>query len=154
MMAKRSAGLLMYRTKSGALEVFLAHPGGPFWAGKDQGAWTLPKGEYGPDEEPLVAAQREFNEETGFDSVGPFMDLGSVQLKSGKIVKAWAFEGDGDPDQLRSNTCEIEWPPRSGMLVEIPEIDRGLWFTMMEARVKIRPELCELLARLDSLVRP
>lgn len=144
----------MYRMKSGTLEVFLAHPGGPFWAGKDQGAWTLPKGEYGPDEEPLVAAQREFNEETGFTAIGPFIDLGSVQLKSGKIVNAWAFEGDCDPDQLRSNTCEIEWPPRSGTRLRIPEIDRGLWFTMTEARVKIRPELRELLLRLDSLAGP
>ena len=153
-MAKRSAGLLMYRTKNGALEVFLAHPGGPFWARKDQGAWTLPKGEYGSDEEPLAAAQREFHEETGFNVVGPFIDLGSVQLKSGKIVKAWAFEGDCDPDQLHSNTCEIEWPPRSGTRLEIPEIDRGLWLTIAEAKVKIRAELCELLSRLDSLIRP
>ena len=149
-MPKCSAGLLMYRTTSGSVEVFLVHPGGPFWATKDVSVWTLPKGEYGSDEQPLAAAQREFAEETGFTAAGPFVDLGSVQLKSGKIVTAWAFQGDCDPDRLRSNTCEIEWPPRSGTLLEIPEIDRGQWFNMTHARAKIRPELREFLSRLDA----
>src|SRR3984893_571383 len=111
---KRSAGLLMYRKRRGGIEVFLVHPGGPLWAEKDQGAWTLPKGEYEPDEDPLVAARREFQEETGFIVSDDFIELGSVRQKSGKIVIAWAFEGDCDPVELVSNTCEIEWPPRSG----------------------------------------
>jgi predicted NUDIX family NTP pyrophosphohydrolase len=149
---KRSAGLLMYRLRSGAIEVFLVHPGGPFWARKDQGAWTLPKGEYEPDEEPLAAARREFEEETGFPTEGSFLELGSVRQKSGKIVVAWAFEGDCDPSQLVSNTCEIEWPPRSGNRQEIPEVDRGEWFALKEAYERIRPEQGDLLTRLAEQV--
>src|SRR5271156_5970864 len=110
-MPKRSAGLLMFRRLSNGLEVFLVHPGGPLWAKKDKGAWTIPKGEYDADESPLAAAQREFEEETGFHATGEFVDLGSIKQKSGKIVTAWAFEGDCDPDKLISNKCEIEWPP-------------------------------------------
>jgi predicted NUDIX family NTP pyrophosphohydrolase len=136
-MAKRSAGLLMFRRKGGELEVFLVHPGGPFWAGKDAGAWTVPKGEYVEGEEPLDAAKREFAEETGFEARGEFIDLGTVRQTSGKIVNAWAFEGDCDPEKLVSNTCEIEWPPRSGRKLEIPEVDRGAWFTMEAARKRI-----------------
>src|SRR5271170_2293283 len=109
-MAKRSAGLLMYRKVRGVLEVFLVHPGGPFYAKKDEGVWTIPKGEYGSGEEPLDAAQREFTEETGFVARGPFVSLGEVKQKSGKRVVAWAFEGDSDPKLLTSNLCEIEWP--------------------------------------------
>jgi len=136
-MAKRSAGLLMFRRKGGKLEVFLVHPGGPFWSGKDAGAWTVPKGEYVEGEEPLDAAKREFTEETGFEARGEFIDLGTVRQTSGKIVNAWAFEGDCDPEKLVSNTCEIEWPPRSGRKLEIPEVDRGAWFTMEAARKRI-----------------
>lgn len=136
-MAKRSAGLLMFRRKGGELEVFLVHPGGPFWAAKDAGAWTVPKGEYMDGEEPLEAAKREFAEETGFPAQGEFIDLGTVRQTSGKIVNAWAFEGDCDPAKLRSNLCEIEWPPRSGKKREIPEVDRGAWFTLDQARAKI-----------------
>jgi predicted NUDIX family NTP pyrophosphohydrolase len=136
-MAKRSAGLLMFRRKGGEEEVFLVHPGGPFWAGKDAGAWTVPKGEYVDGEEPLDAAKREFTEETGFAAKGDFIDLGTVRQTSGKIVNAWAFEGDCDPGKLVSNTCEIEWPPRSGRKMEIPEVDRGAWFTVAEARKRI-----------------
>jgi len=151
-MAKRSAGLLMYRRKGGELEVFLVHPGGPFWAGKDAGAWTVPKGEYVEGEEPLDAAKREFAEETGFEAKGEFIDLGTVRQTSGKIVNAWAFEGDCDPGKLVSNTCEIEWPPRSGKQRSFPEIDRVAYFSLTTARRKIltgqRPFIEELVARL------
>jgi predicted NUDIX family NTP pyrophosphohydrolase len=142
----------MYRLRSDAIEVFLVHPGGPFWARKDQGAWTLPKGEYEQDEDPLAAARREFEEETGFPAGGRFLDLGSVRQKSGKVVVAWAFEGDCDPSQLVSNTCEIEWPPRSGNRQEIPEVDRGEWFLLKEAYERIRPEQGDLLTRLAEQV--
>jgi predicted NUDIX family NTP pyrophosphohydrolase len=136
-MAKRSAGLLMFRSTGGELEVFLVHPGGPFWTGKDAGAWTVPKGEYVDGEEPLDAAKREFTEETGFTAKGNFIALGTVRQTSGKIVNAWAFEGDCDPGKLKSNFCEIEWPPRSGKKLEIPEVDRGAWFGLSEARKRI-----------------
>ena len=152
-MAKRSAGLLMYRREQDEIEVFLVHPGGPYWANKDQGAWTIPKGEYDNEEEPFAAAQREFFEETGFTADGEFLSLGEVRQKSGKLVTAWAFLGDCDPTQLKSNTCEIEWPPKSGKRLQIPEIDRGRWFTMDVARGYIRTELDELLLRLNSLIR-
>ncbi len=146
--AKRSAGLLMYRRRNGAIEVLLVHPGGPIWARKNEGAWTLPKGEYEEDEDPLLAAQREFHEETGFRASGNFIELGSVRQKSGKVVIAWAFEGDCDPSQLVSNTCEIEWPPRSGKRLEIPEVDRGHWYGLDEAYRHIREEQRKLLERL------
>jgi predicted NUDIX family NTP pyrophosphohydrolase len=151
-MAKRSAGLLMYRSRQDETEVFLVHPGGPYWANKDQGAWTIPKGEYDDEEEPFAAARREFFEETGFTADGEFLSLGEVRQKSGKLVTAWAFVGDCDPTQLKSNTCEIEWPPKSGTRLQIPEIDRGGWFTMNDARRYIRAELDELLLRLSSLI--
>jgi predicted NUDIX family NTP pyrophosphohydrolase len=151
---KRSAGLLLYRTSSGALEVFLVHPGGPFWTHKDLGAWTLPKGEYLPDEDPLEAARREFREETGFpppySEDGRFLALGTVRQLSGKLVSGWAFEGDCDPAQLVSNTCTIEWPPRSGKQLEVPEVDRGAWFPLAEARQKI---LAAQIPFLDTLAR-
>ena len=142
---------MMYRHSGSEIEVFLVHPGGPFWAKKDKGAWTVPKGEYGPDEDALQAACREFREETGFTPIGPFVELGRVQQKSGKLVTVWTFEGDCDPDQLVSNTCEIEWPPRSGRRMEIPEIDRGRWFTIEQAREYIREEQRSLLAALLAL---
>jgi predicted NUDIX family NTP pyrophosphohydrolase len=146
--SKRSAGLLMYRRRKGEIEVLLIHPGGPLWARKDQGAWTIPKGEYEADEDPLTAARREFYEETGFIASGDFIELGSVRQKSGKVVTAWAFEGDCDPSKLVSNTCEIEWPPRSGRQMEIPEVDRGNWYSLAEARQYIREEQCKLLETL------
>ena len=148
-MAKRSAGLLMFRRSGEELEVFLVHPGGPLWARKDEGAWTIPKGEYGPDEDAQAAARREFEEETGFQAAGEFFELGSVKQKSGKVVRAWAFEGNCDPQKLVSNTCEIEWPPRSGKRIEIVEVDRGRWFIVAEARRYIREEQVGLL---DTLV--
>jgi predicted NUDIX family NTP pyrophosphohydrolase len=147
-----SAGLLMFRRMNGQSEVFLVHPGGPMWAKKDLGAWTLPKGEYGPDEPPLDAARREFTEETGFKTKGPFIEIGSVRQRSGKIVTAWAFEGDCDPATLKSNTCEIEWPPRSGRRLEIAEVDRGRWFSLRDADEYIREEQRELLRRFSEAV--
>ena len=120
---KKSAGLLMYRRKSGgALQVLLAHPGGPFWQAKDEGAWTLPKGEYDESESALAAAQREFKEETGFDVTPPFIELGEVVQKSGKHIKAWAFAGDCEPSSLSCNTFELEWPPRSGRRITAPDV--------------------------------
>jgi len=140
----------MFRKLNHQLEVFLVHPGGPLWAKKDKGAWTIPKGEYEENENPLVAARREFEEETGFQATGEFVDLGSIKQKSGKLVNAWAFQGDCDPAKLTSNTCEIEWPPRSGRHLEIPEVDRGRWFSMNEASEYIREEQRELLRRLSG----
>jgi predicted NUDIX family NTP pyrophosphohydrolase len=149
-----SAGLLMYRFgAAGQLQVLLAHPGGPFWRNKDEGAWTLPKGEYEPPEEPLDAARREFAEETGFDAPGPSLPLGEVKQKSGKRVAAWAFRGDCDPAALRCNTFEVEWPPRSGKRQSFPEIDRAQWFTLKEARGKILPAQRELLDRLEAALQ-
>ena len=151
-MPKRSAGLLMYRRTTGGLEVFLVHPGGPYWAKKGGAAWGIPKGEYHKGEEPLDAAKREFTEETGFTAVGRLIELGSIEQQSGKIVTAWAVEGDCDPADLVSNTCSLEWPPRSGRYVEIPEVDEGRWFGMSEARKTIRKEQEPLLTRLrDAL---
>ena len=124
----------MYRSRDSRLEVFLVHPGGPFWAKKDLGAWSIPKGEYVDGEQPLEAAKREFREETGFAAEGKFLELGAVQQASGKIVSAWAFAGDCDPARLVSNHCEVEWPPRSGRRIDIPEVDRGGWFSVSEAK--------------------
>lgn len=135
-MAKRSAGLLMFR-RTDPLEVFLVHPGGPFWSKKDFGAWSIPKGEYAEGEDPLEAAKREFSEETGFPTQGEFLELGTIKQAGGKFVSAWAFEGDCDPARLTSNLCEIEWPPRSGRLVEFPEVDRGGWFSLDDAKERI-----------------
>lgn len=149
-MPKRSAGLLLYRRRHGGIEVFLVHPGGPFWAKKDLGAWSIPKGEYGEDEEPSAAARREFQEETGFSSAGKLTELGTIRQAGGKLVSVWALEGDCDPAELVSNTCQIEWPPRSGRHMEIPEVDRGAWFGLAEAADRIlasqRPAL-ELLGQ-------
>ena len=127
----------MYRMRGGELQVLLAHPGGPFWARKDDGAWSIPKGEYGPDEDPLSAARREFAEETGMQAEGEAVALGSFRQSSAKIVDAWAIEGDFDPATLRSNTFTLEWPPRSGRMREVPEVDRVAWFTPAEALHKL-----------------
>jgi predicted NUDIX family NTP pyrophosphohydrolase len=150
-MSKKSAGLLMYRRSGdGSMQVLLAHPGGPYWRRKDEGAWTIPKGEYDAPEEPLAAAQREFTEETGFAVTPPFLPLGDIIQKSGKRVTAWALTGDGDPAQLSSNTFEMEWPPRSGRRQDFPEIDRIEWFGLDEARRKIIPAQRLLLDRLEQ----
>jgi|SRR5579862_5735130 len=138
-MAAISAGLLLYRRRSVGLEVFLVHPGGPYWARKDEGAWTVPKGLIEPGEDPLVAARREFTEETGFEAPAGAAerDLGTVQLPGGKRLRVWAVEGDCDPERLSSNLFELEWPPRSGRSQSFPEIDRGAWFEQPLALHKI-----------------
>ena len=145
-----SAGLLMYRLRGQEVQLFLVHPGGPYFARKDQGAWTIPKGEYGPEEEPLAAARREFQEETGFTPGTAFLELGSIRQAGGKLVTAWAFAGDCDPSALVSNTCMIEWPPRSGRQLAIPEVDRGAWFSLPEARLSIKSTQVPFLDRLLS----
>jgi predicted NUDIX family NTP pyrophosphohydrolase len=149
-MAKLSAGLLMFRRTEAGPEVFLVHPGGPFWAKKDLGAWSVPKGEYAEGEAPLEAAKREFQEETGFTVEGEPFELGTVRQAGGKIVSVWAMEGDCDPAKLVSNTCSIEWPPRSGRRMEIPEVDRGAWFGIEAARERI---LKSQLPVLDLLIQ-
>jgi len=138
-MPKRSAGLLMYRRSGGHLEVLLVHPGGPFWMKKDLGAWTIPKGEYTADEEPLAAATREFQEETGLVASGPFRPLTPIKQRGGKIVHAWAFEGDCDAGALKSNNFSLEWPRGSGRMQEFPEVDRAGWFRIEDAMRKILP---------------
>jgi predicted NUDIX family NTP pyrophosphohydrolase len=142
----------MYRRRAGRLDVLLVHPGGPFWATKDQGAWSIPKGEYTSEEDPLEAARREFREETGFAVEGEFKPLKPVKQPGGKVVSAWAFEGDCDPAAIRSNTVSIEWPPRSGRQQEFPEIDRAAWFSVEEARGKILKGQVDLLEELCRLV--
>jgi predicted NUDIX family NTP pyrophosphohydrolase len=151
-MPKRSAGLLMYRCREEGVEVLLVHPGGPFWAKKDLGAWSIPKGQYTPEEDPLAAARREFEEETGFPSEGKFLELQEVVQKGGKHVKAWGFEGDCDPEALKSNTFTMEWPPKSGKQEEFPEIDRAGWFTLMEAKQKILHSQLPLLEELEDIL--
>jgi predicted NUDIX family NTP pyrophosphohydrolase len=153
-MPKLSAGLLLYRRGRDGLEVFLVHPGGPFWAKKDLGAWSIPKGEYTEGELPLEAALREFREETGFAVDGHPIELGTVKQTGGKLVSAWALEGDCDPAALVSNTCFIEWPPRSGRQMEIPEVDRGGWFGIEAAREKIFNSQKPLLDLLIQRVNP
>jgi len=143
----------MYRLKSGVLEVLLAHPGGPFFQHKDDGCWTIPKGEPEPDEDLFSAAQREFKEETGFIPRGSFIRLQPIQQKGGKIVHAWAFEGDCDPENLRSNSCQIEWPPKSGKVIEFPEIDRAAFFDLPTALRKIKPRQEALLEELARLLK-
>jgi predicted NUDIX family NTP pyrophosphohydrolase len=151
-MSKVSAGLVMFRTRKGQLEVLLLHPGGPFWAKKDRGAWFVPKGEVHPGEDEFSAAKREFEEETGRKPRGKFLPLGSVKHKSGKKVVAWAFRGSWRPSALRSNTFRLEWPPHSGKFAEFPEIDRAEYFTLEAARAKIYPAEFELLVRLKEIL--
>jgi predicted NUDIX family NTP pyrophosphohydrolase len=148
-MPERSAGILLYRIGDRGLEVLLVHPGGPFFARKDDGAWGIPKGLYADDEEPLAAARREFAEELGSPCPdGPAVDLDEIRQKNGKQVTAWALAGDLDADSITSNTFTIEWPPRSGRRQEFPEIDRAGWFTLDAARVKILAAQAPLLDRL------
>ncbi|KUK49687.1 MAG: Putative NTP pyrophosphohydrolase [Parcubacteria bacterium 33_209] len=136
-MAKKSAGILLYRVKNKFLEVFLVHPGGPFWAKKDLGVWSIPKGEFTESEDPQDAAKREFQEELGIYCTGDFIPLTSIKQKGGKVVYAWALKNDIDPNQIKSNTFEMEWPLKSGKKQEFPEIDRGEWFGVLEAKQKI-----------------
>lgn len=149
-----SAGLLMFRLSDGVLQVLLVHPGGPFWQHKENGAWSIPKGGINEGEDPLAAAQREFQEETGFDCVGPFIPLKPIKQKSGKTVHAWAFQGDCDPARVRSINFEMEWPPYSGQMRSFPEVDRAAFFHLAEAKRKIIPAqasfISELVAKLKG----
>ena len=153
-MPQRSAGILLYRRRRGAIEVLLVHPGGPFWAKKDDGAWSIPKGVYEPGEDPLAAARREFAEETGAQLEGEAIALGSFRQSAAKIVDVWAVEGEFDPAGLESNTFTMEWPPRSGNMREVPEVDRAEWFTPEAASRKLlkgqRPMLEALLRHLGQ----
>lgn len=145
---QQSAGILVYRENERGLEVLIAHPGGPVFRGRDLGAWTIPKGEIEPGEDPLVAARRELAEETGFVLEGPFLPLGSIRQKSGKIVHAWACPGDVDPAKLKSNTFQMQWPPRSGRMQDFPELDRVVYADPELAQKKLNPAQAELVPRL------
>jgi predicted NUDIX family NTP pyrophosphohydrolase len=149
MAQKESAGLLLFRRPQGKLEVLLGHPGGPYWTGRHEGAWTIPKGGIHPGEDPLQTAIREFTEETSFVPAGPFLSLGQITQRSGKLVYAWAFEGDCDPARVSSIRTTTEWPPRSGRIIEIPEIDRVAFFSVDDARRVINVAQAELLDRLQ-----
>ena len=145
-MPKLSAGILVYRVKNKEIEVFLCHPGGPFYKNKDNGVWTIPKGEFDENEEAFAAAKREFKEETGQEIRGDFIPMRPIRYKDGKkIVYAWAVEGEVDPASIKSNTFLLEWPPKSGKRIETPEVDRGEWFAIEEAKQKILPSLSLLL---------
>jgi predicted NUDIX family NTP pyrophosphohydrolase len=144
----RSAGIVLHRVRDGAQEVLLVHPGGPYWARKDAGAWSIPKGEYEKGEDPLACARREFEEELGAEAPDDLVPLGEVRQRSGKYVTAWAGRGDLDASAIRSNTFTIEWPPRSGRMQEFPEVDRAEWFSVAEAREKINPAQAAFLDRL------
>jgi len=135
------------------MEVFLVHPGGPYWAKKDEGAWSIPKGEFDENEEPLAAAKREFREETGIQISGEFIQLNPVKQKSGKLVYAWAVEGDIDPEKIKSNSFEIEWPPRSGKMKSFPEIDKAAWFQLSDAQKKIIEAQSALIKELESKIQ-
>jgi len=149
----RSAGILLYRIRDGEPEVLIVHPGGPFWARKDAGAWSIPKGEHDDDEDAQACALREFEEETGTAlTPAALADLGTVRLKSGKLVAAWAVEGDLDADTITSNTFELEWPPRTGRTQEFPEIDRAEWFGLDAAREKLNPAQSAFVDRLEALL--
>lgn len=145
-----SAGLVLFRRRRDALEIFLAHPGGPFWKNRDAGAWTIPKGVLNEGEDPLAAAQREFEEETGIVPHGPFIELGAIRQRAGKLVHAWAWEGDADASSTTSNEMRTEWPRGSGQWITFPEIDRCAWFGVATARVKLNAAQSELLERLEA----
>jgi len=144
----------MYRWRDGRLEFLLVHPGGPFWARKDEGAWTIPKGEFQPGEDPLAAAKREFEEELGFAPAGEFVQLEPIKQKSGKLVQAWAFEGDCDPIAVKSNTFSLEWPPRSGRMMQFPEVDRAEFFPLEIGRKKINPAQASFLEQAQQKAQP
>jgi len=147
-MTKKSAGILMYRFREMKLQVFLVHPGGPFWARKDKAAWSIPKGEFDDLEAPLEAAKREFQEETGISVTGDFIDLGEVKQPGRKIIYVWAVEGDCDPAAIKSNTFEMQWPPKSGKYKSFPEVDRAGWFSLGAAREKLHKGQVVLIDRL------
>jgi predicted NUDIX family NTP pyrophosphohydrolase len=149
---KKSAGIILFRNRDSQLQVFLVHPGGPFWKNKDAGAWTIPKGEFTDEEDALEAAKREFKEEVGISIKGNFIPLQPVKQKSGKWVYAWALEKDLDSIKIKSNFFEIEWPPKSGQLKQFPEIDKGEWFTVEEAKLKIIPAQISFVEELNNNV--
>jgi predicted NUDIX family NTP pyrophosphohydrolase len=151
-MPKQSAGILLYRIKNNKPEVFLCHPGGPFYKKKDIGVWSIPKGEFDNEEEPLIAAKREFMEETGQEVKGNFIPLKPVKYKNGKIVYAWAMEGEIDEESIQSNLFPLEWPPKSGKYIDVPEVDRGEWFTIEMAKQKMLPALSPFLDELIEQV--
>jgi predicted NUDIX family NTP pyrophosphohydrolase len=151
-LARKSAGLLIHRIRDRQLQVFLVHPGGPFWAKKDLGAWSIPKGEHADSEDPLTVAKRELQEETGLEVQGEFVKLQTIRQAGGKLVTAFAVAADFDPGEIRSNSFEMEWPPRSGKLQQFPEVDRAQWFGIDEARVKILKSQLPLLDQLERLV--
>jgi predicted NUDIX family NTP pyrophosphohydrolase len=151
-MPKRSAGILMYRRPDAGLELLLVHPGGPFWAKKDLGAWSIPKGEYSEGEDAFEVARREFEEETGARPQGDFLPLGELVQPGRKIVTAWAVEGDLDPSELKSNLFDMEWPPKSGRRQSFPEVDRAQWFSPAEARRKILTGQSEFITRLREAI--
>jgi predicted NUDIX family NTP pyrophosphohydrolase len=148
--APRSAGILVYRRGDRGPEFLLVHPGGPYWEKKEAGAWSVPKGEYEQGEDPLQVACRELQEETGLRPVGPFLALTPVTQRGGKVVSAWGVEADFDPGRLRSNTFTMEWPPRSGLIREFPEVDRAEWLTLEQARAKLNPAQLPLLEELAA----
>jgi predicted NUDIX family NTP pyrophosphohydrolase len=150
--AKTSAGILLYRGQGAQLEVFLVHPGGPFWANKDDASWSIPKGEYEGDADALEAAKREFTEETSFSTAGAFVPLTPRRQPSGKLISAWAVAGDVDAAKLRSNTFSMEWPPKSGTQQEFPEVDRGGWFDLQSARRKLARGQLPFLTELESII--
>jgi predicted NUDIX family NTP pyrophosphohydrolase len=149
-MARNSAGILLWKRERDGVRVLLVHPGGPFWKNKDAGAWSIPKGEYGDDEEALAAAKREFAEELGAVPAGAVTPLGDVRQKAGKVVTAFALEGDFDCASFKCNSFEMEWPPKSGKRASFPEIDRAEWFALDEARIRINPAQAELIDRLEA----
>jgi len=152
-MAKKSAGILLYKVEDDLLKIFLVHPGGPFWAKKDNGAWTIPKGEFDDNEDPSNAAKREFEEETGTKLSGKFIELNPVKQKGGKTVYAWAVEGNIDPAKIKSNEFEMEWPPGSGKMRSFPEIDKAAWFDAKEATKKINEAQSPLIHQLKAIVK-
>ncbi|HEV8285515.1 MAG TPA: NUDIX domain-containing protein [Chitinophagaceae bacterium] len=151
-MPKQSAGILVYRTRNNGLEIFLCHPGGPFYKNKDTGVWSIPKGELDNQENPLAAARREFKEETGQEINGEFVPLKPIKYKNGKIVHAWAVEGDVDVNSVQSNLFPLEWPPKSGKYIDVPEVDKGEWFIIEIAKQKILPVLNPLLEELQEKI--
>ncbi|MCI0443604.1 NUDIX domain-containing protein [bacterium] len=151
-MGKRAAGILLYRKEGSSIEVFLIHPGGPYWANKDEQSWSIPKGEFLDNEDPLTAAQREFQEETGFSLQGPFISIGSIKQSSGKVVQAWTAEGNLDASAIQSNSFRLEWPPRSGKYQDFPEADRGDWFSLAQARKKLLKVQLPFLENLERLL--
>jgi predicted NUDIX family NTP pyrophosphohydrolase len=152
-MPQQSAGIVLYRIQNDRIEVFLVHPGGPYWSKKDDGAWSIPKGEFNESEEPLAAAKREFQEETGIKISGEFIQLNPIKQKAGKMVYAWAVEGDIDPAKVKSNSFEIEWPPRSGKMKSFPEIDKAAWFHVGDAQKKIIAAQSAFIKELESKIR-